>query len=152
MKTKDIILLLILGLVLFSSFSKNSAKKTIVKEDTDSNKITIVNPSVDLPTNKIFEDNLSEAKKVAEFYKKPLLVIFGADWCVYCKSLKQDLAALNYVDKYVVCIVDIEKNSALVKEYKIKGLPTSIIMHNNTLEYLKGYKKHTYEPWLKKHI
>jgi len=81
---------------------------------------------------------------------KTKLIIFSAEWCKYCQYLKKDLPSFD-LSKYEVDIVDVDKEDKLSKKYKIKSLPTSIIIDHNNLEKsrIKGYEKNKYLNWLK---
>jgi thioredoxin 1 len=51
---------------------------------------------------------------------------FSADWCQPCKQLSKTMDALNLAT--LVEEVDIEKNEALAFEYKIRGVPTLVLL------------------------
>lgn len=106
-------------------------------------------PKPELVTNIIY-DNLNKAVDLAKDNDRNILVIFGADWCPYCKVLKKDIVNID-TKKYIVCIIDTDKNTELVNEYKIKGLPTSIILNTTKKELTRktGYKTNDYNSWLK---
>lgn len=60
---------------------------------------------------------------------KPIFLYFHADWCTYCKKLKQttfkDKKVRAYLEEHFVSIqVDTDKNKALAEEWRVKGLPT----------------------------
>ena len=65
-------------------------------------------------------------------------------------TLKKDISTL-FIQKYIVSIIDIDKNSGIVDEFKIKGLPTSVVIDSAKKELARkiGYKKEEYENWLK---
>jgi thioredoxin-related protein len=106
-------------------------------------------PKPELATNIVYDD-LNKAADLAKDYGRNILVIFGADWCPYCKVLKKDIVNID-TKQYIVCIVDTDKNTNLVNEYKIKGLPTSIILNISKQELTRktGYKADDYNSWLK---
>lgn len=93
--------------------------------------------------------DINQAKDLAKIYQKNLVIIFGAEWCVYCEQLKKSLSSINILDNYIVCLVDIEKTPSTTKEFGVKSLPTSIIIKNNKeISRKVGYKKQEYELWL----
>lgn len=60
---------------------------------------------------------------------KPVFLYFHADWCTYCKKLKQttfkDKKVRAYLEENFISIqVDTEKNKPLAEEWRVKGLPT----------------------------
>ena len=109
--------------------------------------VPVVEP--DLKDNIVYDD-LNKSIELASKYNKKVLIIFGADWCPYCKTLKKDISTL-FIQKYIVSIIDIDKNSGIVDEFKIKGLPTSVVIDSAKKELARkiGYKKEEYENWLK---
>jgi thiol-disulfide isomerase/thioredoxin len=100
----------------------------------------------------IYYNNYNKCKELAYIHNKKIVIIFGAEWCPYCRVLKKDLDQLDVLKKYIVCVIDIDSdaNSDLVKKYRIIGLPTSIILDNkeNELSRKSGYKKTDYIDWV----
>ena len=109
----------------------------------------IVPDKIELKTN-IYYDEFDKCKSLAESYNRKLVIIFGADWCPYCKDLKKDTKDIKAFDSYIVCFINTDSNKTLVHQFRIKGLPTSIIIDNkeNELSRKTGYKKKEYEEWL----
>jgi len=142
---KLLIVVLVLSLVVYkqSTLSIHIPTPSIV--------IPVVKPEPkpELTTNILYDD-LNKAVDLAKDYNRNILVIFGADWCPYCKVLKKDIVNID-TKPYIVCIVDTDKNTDLVNEYKIKGLPTSIILNTTKQELARktGYKANDYSSWLK---
>lgn len=97
-------------------------------------------------------NSLEDAIALSESTKMPTLVIFGAEWCGYCKNLKKDITngVLNTeLDNYIVCYIDIDKNPDLKKEYRVKTLPDSRILLNKIEKHShKGYISKNYKEWL----
>lgn len=66
---------------------------------------------------------------------KPPLVLFTADWCPPCKTLKGELGRSDvskYLkDNYTLVVVDLTDrggpNNARAKEYGVQGIPTLIL-------------------------
>lgn len=77
------------------------------------------------------------------------LMIFSADWCGACKNLKKDLPEIDTSD-FEIEVVDIDSNPALKTKFKIRSLPTSIILIENEEKSRKiGYDKKEYKKWIK---
>jgi thioredoxin-like negative regulator of GroEL len=97
-------------------------------------------------------NSLEDAMALSESTKMPTLVIFGADWCGFCKSLKKDIESgmLNKeLDNYIVCYIDIDKNKDLKKEFDVKTLPDSrILIDKKEISQYKGYDKSKYKKWI----
>lgn len=142
-------LLLIIGLLLigYSIYSKNSNNLPIPT-------IPVVVPSKPPLKTNIYYDEYEQCLKLAQSYDKNLVIIFGAEWCPYCKSLKKDLNNISSFAKYIVCFIDTDKNEALIKKYRIKGLPTSVIVDYKEKELSRkiGYKNKDYNEWLENNL
>jgi thioredoxin-related protein len=111
--------------------------------------VVMPKPRPELETNIVYDD-LNQAVYLAKEYRRKVLVVFGADWCPYCKVLKKDILNID-TKQYIVCIINTDKSTDLVNEFKIKGLPTSIILNTTKQELAKkiGYKVNDYNSWLK---
>lgn len=112
----------------------------------------VVVPDVPLPLDKnIYYDEYEKCKDLSKEYNKKLVLVFGADWCPYCRDLKKDVNSITEFSNYIVCFIDTDKNKTLVDQYRIKGLPTSIIITHKEeeLDRKSGYKRSSYNEWLK---
>jgi thioredoxin-related protein len=89
----------------------------VYKEYRPQNIPTIIDkiPKIVVPDLKdnIVYDDLNKSIELASKHNRKVLIIFGADWCPYCKTLKKDISTL-FIQKYVVSIIDIDKNSNIV--------------------------------------
>ena len=73
-----------------------------------------------------FVNSLEDAIVLSENTKMPILLVFGADWCQNCVSLKQDMIKgdlVSELDGFIVCYVNIEDNKELPKLYRVKNVP-----------------------------
>ena len=135
-----------MSLIVFSMYN-NYFNSTIIPNAP----ITI--PSVPfLPelTNNIYYDEYEKCKSLSAQYNKKLVLVFGADWCPYCRILKKDIDKITGFKKHIVCFIDSDKNKELVQKYRIKGLPTSVIVDSKETELSRktGYKQADYNQWL----
>lgn len=140
--------LLIIGLVLIALGIYSSKNDSNIP-----NAPVVVVPDLpfmpDLDKN-IYYDEFDKCKELASKYNRKLVLVFGADWCPYCRILKKDIDKIDNFKQYIVCFIDTDKNKELVEKYRIKGLPTSIIIdkQENELSRKTGYKQADYNTWL----
>ena len=139
---KDNILPLILvGAVLFFIFNESKPTPTIDP---------IAPPTINVPEN--ITDNVCDlALQKAIITKKNLLIIFVADWCGYCKTLKKDIEFLEHNNELCILNIDDIKNKEIIKHFSIKVVPTSVLINTNTnkeIKRIEGYKKIEYKNWL----
>jgi len=90
----------------------------------------------------IFVHKYDDAILLSQKINKPVLLIVVADWCEYCNIMKQDIALnLNILDDTIVCYMDYDNNKKVIKEYKIKSVPTTIFLTDNKeISRKTGYK------------
>lgn len=90
------------------------------------------------------------AIKLSKETKQKLVLIFSAEWCGYCDALKKDFSNIQEFDTKIVCIVDTDKEKKITRQFKVKNLPTSIILNTDTEEISRivGYDKKSYVKWL----
>lgn len=143
-KIDKILLIIALFLIGYSLYQKQSDN---IVPPNPNNPVVIPNkPSL---KQNIFYDEYDKAKKLSIDYNKKLVLVFGADWCPYCKDLKRDVNKIQEFKEYIVCFINTDNNKTMVQEYKIKSLPTSIILSKDTEETRKsGYKYDDYCKWL----
>ncbi len=82
------------------------------------------------------ESNTEEDFKKALASGKPALVDFGANSCVPCRQLRPILKDVRneYSGKTEVLVIDVYKNQALAKEYKIMLIPTLVFFDSKGKE------------------
>ncbi len=59
-----------------------------------------------------------------------------ATWCGPCQSLKTQLSKMNLQDK--VEVMDIDSNPEFVKKYKIRTVPTLVVVENDNFKTVNG--------------
>lgn len=94
--------------------------------------------------------DLDTAMSLSKDTKQNILLIFGAEWCGHCRSLKKDLPYLDHLDNKIICVINTDDNKKLARKFGVKSLPTSILLDNEFVERNKmtGYDKNSYSKWL----
>ncbi len=81
-----------------------------------------------------WQTDLRAAHKLAVAQQKPMLIVFGADWCGYCKKLEQETLAhpelAGYVNKTFIPVhLDADKDAKVLEILGVKGLPCSVVLN-----------------------
>ncbi|XP_055641781.1 protein disulfide-isomerase A5 isoform X2 [Toxorhynchites rutilus septentrionalis] len=83
-------------------------------------------------------DTLALAKLLKKEVR-PILVMFYAPWCGFCKTLKPEFSAAagELKPKYVLAAIDVNRpeNSIIRKQYNITGFPTLLYYENGRMKY-----------------
>ena len=101
------------------------------------------------PKNGIhWETDLLKAREKAMKAEKPLLIVFGAEWCTFCKKMEHTtLSEKEMVHKinaeFVPVHLDFDKTKPIAKALKVKGIPSSIVLSTDAeiLSRKDGYAK-----------
>jgi len=91
------------------------------------------------PSNGIFwETDLLKARARAIQTKKPILIVFGAEWCTFCKKMesttlseKEMIQGIN--DSFVPVHLDFDKSRSVAKALEVKGIPSSIVLSTDAV-------------------
>ena len=72
---------------------------------------------------------------------KNIVLQLSSSWCNPCQQAKRYIKSIKAEDK--VAYIDVEENEALVAEYKIKNLPTFILLDfdGKEVERFVGFDK-----------
>lgn len=70
----------------------------------------------------------SDALKFSKEENKPIMMVFTADWCVFCKKLEaetfSDPTVANYVNRNFIAVkIDRDKETQIVKDFNVQGIP-----------------------------
>lgn len=118
----------------------------------DTNVVPVVVPDYVVPktTTNIIYDDYKSSVELSKKQGKKLVLIFSADWCVYCNDLKLNLESIKKIQNFIVCIIDIDKDKETPSKFKIKNLPTSVVLDSQDKELARfvGYRKNKYEIWI----
>ena len=88
-------------------------------------------------------NNLNLDNFEAEVIKSQELVVvdFWAEWCGPCKMLGPILEEIVSETEYKIRKVDVDRNSELSSQYKIRSIPTILIFKNGEkIDQLVGFK------------
>jgi len=79
---------------------------------------------------------------------KPMLLVFGAEWCVFCKKLEQTTLAepemVKYINgNFVPVHIDVDHQKKVASILKVKSLPCTIVLSPDAevLGRIEGYAK-----------
>jgi len=110
-------------------------------KNTNSNKsekIIINQTSKDIVIQK--DDVYENAKKIAKKENKSMILVFGANWCVWCQKFEHDtltssrsISAVESHDAIIVKI-NVDKNQSTAGKYGVKSIPCTIIVDKNENE------------------
>ena len=69
--------------------------------------------------------------KLAQLHKRPMLVLFGADWCNWCRKLEGELAtedANEILEQWIIAKVDVDEEADIAREMQATALPALRIL------------------------
>lgn len=82
----------------------------------------------------LWHSTLSDAIAQATELNKPIFVIVGADWCVYCKKLESELdgpASKAFAKRWVLAKIDADDQISDAREMRANGLPSLRLLSKN---------------------
>lgn len=95
-------------------------------------------------------DDIGTAKEIADATGKPILIVFGADWCGYCKKLDKETlshpAVANYVNQgFVPVHLDLDREKWAARVLEVKTLPCTVVLAPNAdqLGRIVGFEEAT---------
>lgn len=100
----------------------------------------------DKPAGLAWEANLKAAHRAAVRDNKPMLLVFGADWCHFCKKLEEETLAhpalARYINEtYVPVHLDFDKDERVRDILQVERLPCTILLTKDAeiLDRFEGY-------------
>jgi thioredoxin-like negative regulator of GroEL len=99
-----------------------------------------------------WHSDLKEARKIAVAENKPILVVFGAEWCTYCKKLEKQTinnpSIAKFINENFVPVhLDFDKEPKVGQILEVQSLPCTVILSPDAelLGRINGY--HTPGPY-----
>ncbi|SFI16949.1 thioredoxin family protein [Planctomicrobium piriforme] len=112
-------------------------------------------PPAGAPAGIKWHTSLQTAHKQAVAENKPLLIVFGAEWCGFCKKLEKQTLNTPELSKYindtfVAVHLDLDKEKKIGEILEVHALPCTIVLSPNAdlLGRINGYE--TAAPFQKK--
>ena len=94
----------------------------------------------------VYDLKIAHAQSLAT--GKPMLIVCGGPWCVYCKKLEKEVLGHPTIAKYVnstfiAVHLDSEKDQRAVQILEVKSLPTTVILspEADLLGTIEGFVK-----------
>lgn len=95
-----------------------------------------------------WQHDLPTAYKLANEQHKPMLIVFGAEWCHFCKKMDKETLATPGIaqlvnDSFIPVHLDADKEKRAVEILQISGLPCSVVVSPQAqmLGRIEGYRK-----------
>lgn len=84
----------------------------------------------------VWQPNLQAAHKAALKADKPILLVFGADWCTYCKKLESQTLGNAQLAKYIntnfiPVHIDVDEEPKVSEILEVKSLPCTVVLTPN---------------------
>lgn len=95
----------------------------------------------------VWHRDLKKAHALAQQENKPILIVFGADWCKYCKKLEKETFSDEKMhqfvqDKFIPVYLDLDEEGKIGRILEVKSLPCTVVLSPNAdlLGKVVGYK------------
>lgn len=93
-----------------------------------------------------WQPNLRAAHRAAVASNRPILIVFGASWCYYCKKLEAETLNDPTVSQiinsnFVALHLDFDRERRVADILEVKSLPTAVVLSPNAdlLGSIVGY-------------
>lgn len=94
-----------------------------------------------------FPDELEGRLAAANKQNMPVLLEFGADWCIPCQQLRPVIKRVEdaYRGKLSVIVIDTDRSREQAARYNIRVLPTLVFLDTSGKEYKRLFGGGSYE-------
>jgi thioredoxin-related protein len=94
-----------------------------------------------------WQTDLHAAHRLSRQTNKPMLFVFGADWCTWCKKLEKttltDRDLVAYINANFIPIhIDADRDPRVVQILEAEGLPCAVVLSPNAdlLGRIEGFR------------
>jgi thioredoxin-like negative regulator of GroEL len=94
-----------------------------------------------------WQTNLQIAHRLSRESNKPMLFVFGADWCTWCKKLEKttlsDRELVAYINANFIPIhIDADRDPRVVEILEAEALPCAVVLSPNAdlLGRIQGFR------------
>ena len=88
----------------------------------------------------IWHDDLDSARLIASFDYRPIFVFFYSPDCPYCgqfqKSTLETREIKEFLEKFILCRIDVTTQEEAIFQYKLLGVPTVVILSADNTQRL----------------
>lgn len=89
--------------------------------------------AADPPVAIAWQKDLKAAQRQAAATGKPMLLVFGADWCKFCKTYERETLGhptmAGYVNREFVPVhLDFERDGEVAETLKVEALPCTVVL------------------------
>jgi thioredoxin-related protein len=98
------------------------------------------------PAGVVWQKDLKTAHRLAVAQNKPILIVFGAEWCTFCHKLERNVInqpeMAAYINANFVAVhLDADKDRKAAELLEVDSLPCTVVLSPNAdlLGKYKGY-------------
>lgn len=99
---------------------------------------------------KLWHFDLQKAHAVAQAENKPMLVVFGAEWCKFCKKLEEETLTDPELEtflrsNFVLVYLDLDEQGKVGRILEVKSVPCTVVLSPKAdlLGRIVGFKTST---------